>query len=68
MGILITMPILQVATWAGNLMLTHDHDDFPSDVFVVMAAVGATLSIGQSTTEACTIILVHSDLSTVRSC
>ena len=28
-------------------MLTHDNDDFPSDVFVVMAAVGATLSIGE---------------------
>lgn len=29
-------------------MLTHNHDDFPSDVFVIMAAVGATLSVGQS--------------------
>ena len=28
-------------------MLTHDYDFFPSDVFVVMAAVGATLSIGE---------------------
>ena len=28
-------------------MLTHDHDYFPSDVFVTMAAVGATLSIGE---------------------
>ena len=37
--------ILQVGTWAGNLMLTHDHDDFPSDVFVTLAAVGTTLSI-----------------------
>lgn len=40
--------LVQVGTWAGNLMLTHDHDDFPSDVFVIMAAVGATLSVGQS--------------------
>ena len=36
----------QVGSWAGNLMMTHDNDNFPSDVFVVMAAVGATLSIG----------------------
>ena len=28
-------------------MLTHNYDYFPSDVFVVMAAVGATLSIGE---------------------
>ena len=27
-------------------MLTHDHNDFPSDVFTVMAAAGATLTIG----------------------
>ena len=39
-------PTFQAGSWAGNLMLTHDHDDFPSDVFVIMAAVGATLSIG----------------------
>ena len=46
----------QVGTWAGNLMLTHDHDDFPSDVFVVMATVGATLSIGQFHT---TLVHIH---------
>lgn len=39
------VPVRNVGSWAGNLMLTHDHDNFPSDVFVVMAAVGATLSI-----------------------
>ena len=27
-------------------MLTHDHNDFPSDVFTVLAAAGATLTIG----------------------
>ena len=27
-------------------MLTHDHDDFPSDVFTVMTAAGATITIG----------------------
>ena len=29
-------------------MLTHDNDNFPSDVFTMMAAVGATVTIGQS--------------------
>ena len=28
-------------------MLTHDHNDFPSDVFTVLAAAGATLTIGE---------------------
>lgn len=27
-------------------MLTHDHNDFPSDVFTVLEAAGATLTIG----------------------
>ena len=35
-----------MGTWAGNLMLTHDHDDFPSDVFTIMEAAGATVTIG----------------------
>jgi xanthine dehydrogenase/oxidase len=39
------VPVRNVGSWAGNLMLTHDYNDFPSDVFVMMAAVGATLSI-----------------------
>ena len=28
-------------------MITHDNDNFPSDVFTMMAAVGATVTIGQ---------------------
>ena len=27
-------------------MLTHDNDNFPSDVFTIMAAVGATVTLG----------------------
>ena len=26
-------------------MLTHNHDNFPSDVFTIMAAAGSTVSI-----------------------
>ena len=29
-------------------MLTHDHDNFPSDIFTIMEAAGATVTIGQS--------------------
>lgn len=39
------VPVRNVGTWAGNLMLTHDNDNFPSDVFTMMAAAGATLTI-----------------------
>eukprot|EP00731_Ephydatia_muelleri_P028954 Em0020g598a len=40
--------IRNVGSWAGNLMLTHDHSDFPSDVFTVMAAAGATVTIANA--------------------
>ena len=42
------VPVRNVGTWSGNLMLTHDHDNFPSDVFTVMAGVGAKITIGMS--------------------
>lgn len=41
-----SVPVRNVGTWAGNLMLAHDHTNFPSDVFVVLAGVGAILTIG----------------------
>jgi len=30
-----------MGTVAGNLMMKHAHNDFPSDVFVLLEAVGA---------------------------
>jgi hypothetical protein len=32
-----------MGTLAGNLMLKHAHNDFPSDVFVILEAVGASI-------------------------
>ena len=42
------VPVRNVGTWSGNLMLTHHYDNFPSDVFTVMAGVGAKVTIGMS--------------------
>ena len=41
------VPVRNVGTWAGNLMLTHDNDNFPSDVFTMMAGVGAKVKLGE---------------------
>ena len=38
--------IVQIGSWAGNLMLTHDNANFPSDVFTIMAAVGSLVVVG----------------------
>ncbi|KAI8507313.1 hypothetical protein Bbelb_146930 [Branchiostoma belcheri] len=36
----------QVGSWAGNLMIKHAHPEFPSDVFTIMEAVGAKVTLG----------------------
>ena len=32
-----------MGTIAGNLMLKHAHNDFPSDIFTLLEAVGAAI-------------------------
>jgi hypothetical protein len=39
--------LLQVGTIAGNLSIKHEHPEFPSDIFLLLATVGATLTIGE---------------------
>jgi xanthine dehydrogenase/oxidase len=39
------VPVRNIGSWAGNLMLTHNHSNFPSDVFTVMQSAGATVTI-----------------------
>ena len=41
------VPVRNIGSWAGNLMLTHNNDNFPSDVFTMMAGVGAKVTIGK---------------------
>ena len=48
---LLPAPPIQVGTWAGNLMLTHSNDNFPSDVYTIMEAVGAKVTIATSATD-----------------
>uniref|UniRef100_A0A8C4QXE0 Aldehyde oxidase n=1 Tax=Eptatretus burgeri TaxID=7764 RepID=A0A8C4QXE0_EPTBU len=37
--------VRNVASWAGNLMMKHEHREFISDVFVVLEAAGAQLCV-----------------------
>ena len=32
-----------MGTLAGNLMLKHAHNDFPSDLFVLLEGIGASI-------------------------
>eukprot|EP00045_Choanoeca_perplexa_P016293 m.218258 g.218258 ORF g.218258 m.218258 type:complete len:1312 (+) comp17218_c0_seq1:61-3996(+) len=38
-------PVRSAACWAGNLMMCHDNDDFPSDIATVFLGVGAMLTV-----------------------
>ncbi|CAL4068443.1 unnamed protein product, partial [Meganyctiphanes norvegica] len=37
--------VRNLGTWAGNLMLKHKHNEFPSDIFITLAAVDAQLDV-----------------------
>ncbi|KAG1676609.1 Xanthine dehydrogenase [Nymphon striatum] len=39
-------PVRNAGCWAGNLKMKHDHNDFPSDMFTIMEAAGATVTVG----------------------
>ena len=41
--------VRNMASIAGNLMLKHDHPEFPSDVFVLLEAIDAQLGIMDTT-------------------
>ena len=41
------VPVRNMGTWAGNVMMVHEHRDFPSDVFTTLAGLGATVTTGQ---------------------
>ncbi|XP_059474057.1 uncharacterized protein LOC132195836 [Neocloeon triangulifer] len=50
-------PVRNVGTLAGNLVLKKDHNEFPSDVFVILEAVGATLNILSNPTTSANVTL-----------
>ncbi|CAH1997045.1 unnamed protein product [Acanthoscelides obtectus] len=46
-----TVPIRNIGTIAGNLMIKHTHNEFPSDIFLIMETFKATLSIVDTNEE-----------------
>uniref|UniRef100_A0A1B0DQ14 Uncharacterized protein n=1 Tax=Phlebotomus papatasi TaxID=29031 RepID=A0A1B0DQ14_PHLPP len=43
-----TVPVRNVGTIAGNLMIKHDHNEFISDIFLLLEVVGATITINDT--------------------
>ncbi|CAG7835136.1 unnamed protein product [Allacma fusca] len=44
-------PVRNFGTIAGNIMMKHDHHDFPSDIFLILEAVGAKVYVASSPTD-----------------
>lgn len=40
-----SVPVRNIGTIAGNLMIKHQHHDFPSDVFLILQTAGARIHI-----------------------
>ncbi|XP_039443074.1 xanthine dehydrogenase/oxidase-like [Culex pipiens pallens] len=49
------IPVRNIGTIAGNLMIKNQHNEFPSDCFLVLDAVGATLTIAESNEGSSTV-------------
>jgi xanthine dehydrogenase/oxidase len=45
------VPVRNFGTLSGNLMVKHQHREFPSDVFLLLETVGAKLTVSSSETE-----------------
>ena len=41
-------PVRNIASWAGNIMIAHNHGDFTSDLYPILLGAGATLTVGSS--------------------
>ncbi|KNC55293.1 aldehyde oxidase [Thecamonas trahens ATCC 50062] len=49
-------PVRNVASWIGNLVMTHDHADFPSDVFTIFDAANARLTLATPANQAGSVV------------
>lgn len=47
-GVVANVAVRNVGTIAGNLMMKHTHQEFPSDIFLTLLAADAQLAIGSS--------------------
>lgn len=47
------VPVRNVGTIAGNLMIKHQHNEFPSDMFLMLETIGAKLVIGNYYRQQC---------------
>ncbi|CAH1403041.1 unnamed protein product [Nezara viridula] len=53
------VPVRNVGTLAGNLMIKHQHREFPSDIFLIMETSGARITIRDETGIEITMSLIE---------
>ncbi|XP_039446739.1 uncharacterized protein LOC120426101 [Culex pipiens pallens] len=54
-GMVANIPVRNTGTIAGNLMIKNQHNEFPSDCFLVLDAIGATVTIAESNEGSSTV-------------
>nr|BCT26317.1 aldehyde oxidase [Euura sp. 'Pontania] len=54
-----SVPVRNIGTMAGNLMIKHEHHEFPSDLFLILETAGAQLHILEAPGKKQTVDLLH---------
>lgn len=49
------VPVRNAGTIAGNLSIKHAHNEFPSDIFLILESVGAMLAIAETVNKTTTV-------------
>ncbi|XP_052750539.1 uncharacterized protein LOC113513917 [Galleria mellonella] len=53
------IPVRNIGSLAGNLMLKHSMPSFPSDVFLLLSAVGAVVTVRNSSGQRTNLYMTH---------
>ncbi|XP_046483350.1 xanthine dehydrogenase/oxidase isoform X2 [Neodiprion pinetum] len=54
-----SVPVRNIGTLAGNLMIKHQHHEFPSDIFLILETVGVQLHILENPTDKLSVNLIQ---------
>lgn len=59
MDLIANVPVRNAGTIAGNLSIKHANAEFPSDMFIILESVGATLAIGENVNKVTTVSIAE---------
>ena len=48
------MYLLKIGSWAGNVMIQHEHNEFPSDICTLLETCNAVIKVYDIIADNCT--------------